>query len=195
VHWPDPNTLTYWGLILTPIVAIGTILGWFLKPLRWWRSRPKSKVEGSISFVSNDRLCNWSEAKLKDAPAAYINGHWDVTNSTDHDVTILKARLRRSFLTWVRKYTVVTNPVLTRDPCDERYAFGEHSIPPDQTLEVLADFTFFPPTGHAPKPIIADVIFTDNFAREHRVRTKFRCLGTKPPPGLSSRPHLFGRVG
>jgi hypothetical protein len=195
VDWPEPNTLTYWGPILAAIVAIGTIFGWFKAPLRWWQSRPRSKVEGTIIFVSNDRQCNWGEAKLKDEPATHINGHWYVTNNTGRDVRILKASLRRSFLMWVRKHKAIVTNVFTRDPYDERYAFGEHSIPPNQTLEVSAEFTYFPPIGRAPRPIIADVIFIDNQATEHRVRTTFTYRGPQPVHPLIVSPRLFGRVG
>jgi hypothetical protein len=61
--------------------------------------------------------------------------------------------------------------------------------------EVSADFTFFPPIGQGDEPIIADVIFSDNFANEHRVRTQFTYLGPKPPQPIVASPELKGRVG
>jgi hypothetical protein len=175
VDWLDPNTwkvpaelIGYWKSIFSD----GSYL---LKPLHRLRSHFEGKAQQrSVTFVPNDRLCNWSEAKLKDHPATHINGHWDVTNSTDHDVTIPKARLAEYATPFAQ---------LTR-----------RSIPPNhQPLDFSADFTFFPPIGRAPEPITADVIFTDNFANEHRVRTTFIYIGPQPAD-LISRPQLLGRL-
>lgn len=127
--------------------------------------RRKAKQKGLLSFVSNDRYCHWSGAKLNDQSGTFVNGRWHVTNSSESDVMILKARLG--------KYETRFSQVRTRHPEDERYIFGDYPIQSHRMSEVSADFTFFPPIGRVPKRIISDVIFTDNFGNEHRVRTRF----------------------
>jgi hypothetical protein len=89
-------------------------------------------------------------------------------------VVILKARLSKYQTQFVHLFK----------------GFGaEYPIDPRQMSEVSADFTFFPAIGRAPKPIISDVIFTDNLGNEHRVRTQFSYIGPKPvyEPSLWSR--------
>jgi hypothetical protein len=175
VDWLNPNRWKVPAQLIGDWKSIFSGGSYLLKPLSRLASRFKGKAQQkSIYFVSNDRLCNWGEARLKDQPATYINGHWDVTNSTDRDVTILKARLAEYATPFAQ---------LTR-----------RSIPPNhQPLEFSADFTFFPPIGRAPEPIVADVIFTDNFANKHRVRTTFTYIG-RAPADLVSRPQLLGRL-
>jgi len=178
VDWFE-NTLTHWGAILTAIVAIGTpivaILGWFKPLLSWFRSRLKRKAEQkgiTLSFVQNDRHCHWGEARLNDEPGTFISGRWDVTNSSNSDVMILKASLA--------KRTTRSAPVSTRHPEDERSIFGKFTIPSYGMSEVSVEFPIFPTFGRAPEPIISDVIFTDNFENEYRVPTKFYHIRAKP---------------
>ena len=184
VDWFD---LTHWQAILAAIVAIGTpivaMLAWFKPLLRWFRSRPKSKVRQkgiTLSFVSKDRHCRWSPARGNDQSGTYIAGIWNVTNSSESDVVILKARLS--------KYQTQFVQVSTYDPSVEGFG-ASYPIHSNQMSEVSADFIFFPSIGRAPKPIISDVIFTDNFRNEHRVRTQFSYIGPKPvhEPPLWSR--------
>jgi hypothetical protein len=161
VDWIDPNTwksltelIGDWKTILVSITAIGgsigIIFGWFLKPLRWFQARTKSKAEQkgiSLSFVPNDLRCHWGEAKLNDQSGIYLKGRWHVTNSSESDVMILKARLG--------KYASRFAWVATRHPEDERPIFGNYPIRSHGMSEVSADFTFFTPIGRAPKPIIS----------------------------------------
>jgi hypothetical protein len=137
---------------------------------KWWRRKAKQK---GISFVSNDRYCHWSEAKLNDQSGTFVNGRWHVTNSSESDVMILKARLGEYETRFAR--------VETRHPEDERPIFGDYPIQSHQMSEVSVDLTFFPPIGRAPKPIISDLIFTDNFGKEHRVRARFPYIGSDKP--------------
>jgi hypothetical protein len=139
------------------------------RSINWWRSKVKQKGI-SLSFVPNDRLCHWGVAKLGDQPATHVQGRWDVTNNSESDVMILKARLG--------KHETRFAQVSTHHPEDERNFFGKYPVRSHEMSEVSADFTFFPPIGTAPKPIISDVIFTDNFGNEHRVRTQFSYIGS-----------------
>jgi hypothetical protein len=195
VDWFDPNTwklpaelIGYWKTIVGGLVVIGgfivSIIRWGLKPLHWLQSRTKSKVRQksvSLIFVPNDLHCRWSEAELNDKPATFVQGRWHVTNTAESDVTIVKATLS--------KYETSFVHISTHHPNDEKNVFrGNYPILYNHKSEVSADFTFFPPIGRAPKPIISDVIFTDNFANEHRVRTKFTyILPSIPSPSRWSR--------
>ena len=92
----------HWVTILLTIAAVGgaivTIYGWVRTPIRWFQSRPKSKVRQkriSLSFVSKDRHCRWSPVRGNDQSGTYIAGIWNVTNSSESDVVILKARLSK----------------------------------------------------------------------------------------------------
>jgi hypothetical protein len=195
--WFDPNTWKLpaelvgdWKTILGGLVVIGgfivSIIRWGLKPLRWlWSRFTGSEVRQkgrSLSFVSKDLQCQWSEARGNNLTGTFVSGHWNVTNSSESDVMILKARLS--------KYETQLVQVLTRHPNDKRRVFGsDYPIHSHQISEVSVAFTFFPAIGRAPKPIISDVIFTDNFENEYRVRTQFSFIGPKPvyEPSLWSR--------
>ena len=173
--------LTHWQAILAAIVAIGTpivailvvaILVW---PLLSWvrtlfRRKAQQKDGGSLTFVSKDLQCQWSAAIRNKQSGTFVSGYWNVTNSSERDVVVLKARLS--------KYPSQLAQVLTRHPDDERKAFGSnYPIYSGKMSEVSVDFTFFPPIGRAPKPITSDVIFTDNFGNKYRVPTQFSFIG------------------
>jgi hypothetical protein len=188
MDWLDLNTLTYWGAILAAIVAIGTplgtIRGWLKKPLDWFRSHIKSKVRQksvSLIFAQSDFDCRWSEGKQNDQSATIVYGRWHVTNASESDVTIQKARMS--------KYETSLVQILTGDPNARNVFGGNFPILYHNKSEVSVIFTFFPPIAQTPKPINSDVIFTDNFSNEYRVPTEFTYIGPKaiPSPSLWSR--------
>jgi hypothetical protein len=86
---------------------------------------------------------------------------------------ILKARLGYHGTRFVQ--------ILTHHPKAEREIFGKYAIKSHQMSEVLVVFSCFPPIGNAPKPIVSDVIFTDNFGNEHRVRSRFSYIESDKP--------------
>jgi hypothetical protein len=187
VDWIDPNTwklpatlIGYWQAILVGLVAIvgsiASIVRWGLKPLRSLWSRVRGKVQQKsilLSFVQNDQLCRWSVAKNNEQPATHVRGRWHVTNSSERDVMILKARLGKHATPFVQ--------VSTRHPYDERNIFGDYPVLSHRMSEVSVDFTFFPPVGWGHEPIVSDVIFTDNFGDEHRGPAQFSYIGPDKP--------------
>jgi hypothetical protein len=176
VHWPDLNTLTYWGLILGAVVAIGTILGWFLKPLHWLRSRFKSKGQResiSLIFVQNDQHCQWSTALLNNQPGTHLCGRWYVTNNSERNVMILKARLAQ--------HPTHHAQLVTRHPEKREYFKTNYPVMSRQMSEVVVHLTFFPPIRQGHEPIVGDVIFTDNFGNEYRVPSRFFYVGPDMP--------------
>lgn len=148
MDWTDPNTwkapaalIDYWKTIVVGLVAIGGAVGgmlrWGFGPIRWvW-----SKIKGgprrrpiSLSFVQSDRECRWSVARRGEELGTHVHGHWHVTNSSEGNVVLLKARLGR--------YQTEFGFVLTRN--SERNVFGRNAILSHRMTEVVADFSFFP---------------------------------------------------
>jgi hypothetical protein len=176
VDWFDPDTLTHWGAILAAIVAIGTpigaMLGWFKPLLRWFQSHTKSKVEQkdiSLSFVQNDLHCRWQVARLNNEPGTGVHGRWHITNNSERNVVILKARLGKR----VPRFAQVS----TRHPDRKDHFRSDYPVLSHRMSEVSVDLQFYPPIAQGHEPIISDVIFTDNFGNEYRVRTHFSYIG------------------
>jgi hypothetical protein len=142
--------------------ALGSVLRWGFEPLRWIWSKIKSRggrKPVALSFVLDEPQSRWSVARLGDKPGTHVHGHFYVTNTSDGDVMILKARLH--------KYPTDLLHVFTRHP--EQNVYGRFPVLSHQMSEVTADFSFFPPIGRDRKALVADVIFTDNFGHEHRL--------------------------
>jgi hypothetical protein len=96
----------------------------------------------------------------------HLHGHWFVTNTSNHNLRLLKARLHQHGADF-------TN-VFTQHP--DWNVFGRYPIQPHALSEVVVDFTFFPPMGRGREPIVASVIFTDNYGDEHLLQSvRFRC--------------------
>jgi hypothetical protein len=170
--WGSP--ISHWTWLQSGAI----IANIFLKPIRWLRSRTKSKAPQKgilLSFVQNDLYCHWGRGgRLNDQSGTTVHGRWHVTNNSEGNVIILKARLGYHATRFVQ--------VLTHHPKGEREIFGKYPIPSHQTSEVLVVFSCFPPIGNAPKPIVSDVNFTDNFGNEHRVRSQvFSYVGSDKP--------------
>jgi hypothetical protein len=180
VDWFDLDTLTHWGAILAAMVAIGTpigaILWWSKSLLRWLRTDTKSKVEQkgiSLSFVQNDLHCRWQVARLNDEPGTLVHGRWHVTNSSEGNVMILKARLGKRVPRFAQ--------VLTCHPDRRDHFRSDYPILSRRMSEVSVDLQFYPPIGRGHEPIISEVIFTDNYENEHRVRAQFSYIGPDKP--------------
>jgi hypothetical protein len=180
VDWPDLNTLTHWQAILAAIIAIGTpigaMLGWFKPLVRWLRSRTKSTVEQkdvSLNFVQNDLHCHWQVVRLNNQPGTVIHGRWHVTNNSERNVLILKARLGKR----VPHFADVS----TRHPDRKDHFRNDYPVLSHRMSEVEVTLQFYPSIGQGHEPIINDVIFTDNYEKEHRVRAQFSYIGPDKP--------------
>jgi hypothetical protein len=98
-------------------------------------------------------------------PGTQVAGHWHVTNTTDQNVVLLRARLDG--------YSC-TSHVHTSGFRDRVYPVTT-PVPAESMAQVTAQFMCFPPIITSNKPLVVNVIFTDNFEDEHRVRARFRC--------------------
>jgi len=59
---------------------------------------------------------------------------------------------------------------------DDRLYSSTYPVLAHQLARVTANFMFYPPIASGREPLVADVIFTDNFEDEYRVRSRFRSI-------------------
>jgi hypothetical protein len=205
VDWFDPETwkvlaalAEHWQKIAVAIVAIvgalGTLLRWGLAPFRWLAAKFRATLarersplnERPLRFVLNDQRSFWGQAHNGDQAGTQVNGQWHVTNVSDRDVVILGARLAN--------HSAQTTFVATKSPVGDRVGVHifdfRNFIPANRMSEVVMTLFFFPPICDGYVPLIADVIFTDNYEGQHVVKqARFRPI--KPAPAtLDAKPVL-----
>jgi hypothetical protein len=179
--WLDPNTwkqpaalLEDWRSLLVGGLAIITVLATIfrqiiLKPFRWIRSRLISR---RMLFVQNEKMSFWGRNERR----TQVTGLWHVTNSSDRDVFVLRARLEG--------FQADVNNVVTTEGSGGLYS-PLHPVPAHQMAKVMANL--FPPITARQEPFAVDVIFTDNFGNEHRVPSRFQPVAPPPPVVTKSR--------
>jgi hypothetical protein len=177
--WKLPAALIDdWKAILVGAVAIigalGSIFRWGLKPVRWvWSKLPQRSPHPNVSrplrFVQDEQQSFWGPAGRGEEQGTQIAGRWHVTNISDQDVILLKARLDGRQTEF--------GHVATEGLSDRLYGFT-YPIHAHRIARVTANLTYFPAIQTGRAPLIADVIFTDNFENEHRVRSRFRSIIT-----------------
>src|SRR5262245_24605321 len=163
-----------WQTMATGVPFFAGLLGAFLKwgftPFRRLASKIRSRkrapegapdpqlpTEAPLRFVTDDRASFWGPAKKGELPGTAVAGHWTVTNVSNRDFVLLKARLegyeaKHSYVSTKGFDTeAVGSTYDSRNPC----AAGSMS-------RVMANFEFFPEICKGTKPLVADVIFTDN---------------------------------
>jgi hypothetical protein len=97
--------------------------------------------------------------------------HFHVTNVSDYDVVLLKARL----VGISHEHSSVSTAAGRQNLYDNR-----HSVRPRSIGEVMATFTIFPQPRIKSGAMIRDIIFTDNYGNEHRVRAvRFQAVGSQ----------------
>jgi hypothetical protein len=182
VDWFDPETwkvpaalAEHWQKIAVAVVAIGGALGsiakWGWAPVhRIWSTIRPTRTQNTVSplrFVLNEHQSLWSHSSNNGQPGTYVHGHWHVTNVTDRDFVLLTARLSG--------YDAQFPRVMTQSPSADQFGVrtfaSKNPILAGQLSEVAADFHFFPAILHGRDPFVADVIFTDNYGDEHRIRS------------------------
>ena len=170
-QWKKPaETIGYWQTIVGGSAAIlGVIvafLKWGLRPLRsvvskiqFNRTQP---LERPLRFVLIERQSLWSPAGKPDGQrGTMVNGAWHVTNISQRDFVLLRARLEN--------YNAEHSHVVTEGTPDARLVAPtfDHKNPilAGQMSEVMAHFMYFPAICDGREPPVADVIFTDNYRR------------------------------
>src|SRR5262249_18374398 len=123
----------------------------------------------------------WGPAKRREEEGTQLHTHWHVTNISDRNFLILKAR--------VAGYEAESSHVLVaREDTLARLIFGRNPITAHHVTEMTASFLFLPIIRRDRGFIVADMIFTDNYGDEHLV-SAVRVRHVKPPawPGHPSR--------
>ncbi len=192
VDWPDPET---WKLpaalvgyaqtivvgIVAILVALGSVLRWGLKPVRWAWSKvtgfrahrvgegPHGVDTRPLRFVQSEHASFWGPSKKGDAFGTHIQGRWHVTNVSNRDIALLRVRLDG--------YQDDFGQVIIEGVRGETHLLAP-PIPSRHMAVVTVNLMYFPPIGIGREPIQADVIFTDNYEDEHRARSaKFKFAG------------------
>jgi hypothetical protein len=182
VDWLDPDTwklpaslIDYWKTILGGAVviigALASFVRWGLKPVGWARSKVAARTtitpptaDRRLRFVQNERDSFWGPCGRGDEPGTQVAGRWHVTNTSDQNIFLLRARLDG--------HARPADLVVVEGPG------GMHSsrnpVPAQRMVGMSAHFMLFPPIISGTEPLVADVIFTDNLEQEHRVRAVFR---------------------
>jgi hypothetical protein len=168
------------GLLLLGIAGAlwrrGARLWRWLFPLLGAKPPASAGASRSLCFVTDESQSTWSVARSGNRDLTHVHGKWRVTNLSDRDVTILKARIEGHEAAYSRVATQVLNRNL--------FELG-HPIPAHRTSEVFAILQFYPSIVSNGDWLAADVVFTDNHAREHRVPSvRFRYMGPLNAPPL-----------
>jgi hypothetical protein len=137
-----------------------------LKHLSHLGSRGRTRQE-SLLIVPSRGNNVWLPASGTDRkPAMSVNGHWYVRNMTSESV-----RFTRAF---ILQPPAEGDSVLVRPP--ESSSFGNHSIDPGSTSEVLTRFWVQPAVCGLDDDFSATVVFVDQLANKHAVENvRFRC--------------------
>lgn len=199
MDWTNPDSwklpaalIDYWKTIIGGLVVIAGGLATILKlgsqPFRWaWskiapkRSQPSTAVAAESShvgtrplrFVVQDRQTFCGPARRGQEPGTQLAGHWHVTNVSGASLVLLKAR--------VYGHHAEFSDVATRHSRSDMFS-SRYPVLPGRMTEVGANFMFFPRIHTEGEPFVADVIFTDNYENEHRIKSvKFRPIGDRSP--------------
>jgi len=185
VDWLSPETWTLpatlfglWGKVASGAAAMAGLLGliwtgikkgwapfsWLLRRWRLHKQKPSP-----LAFVANDNQSRISRAQAGERVGSHAVAHFHVTNVSDYDVVLLKARL----VGISHEYSGVSTAAGPQNMYDSRHPVRARSMG-----EVMVNFTIFPQAKVKKGTLIRDVIFTDNYGNEHRVRAvRFKALG------------------
>jgi hypothetical protein len=185
VDWLSPETWTLpatlfglWGKVASGAVTMAALLGliwtgikkgWapFGWLLRRWRNHKQKP--SPLAFVADDNQARISRVQAGERVGSHAVAHFHVTNVSDYDVVLLKARM----VGISHEYSSVSTAAGRQNMYDSRHPVRARSM-----SDVMADFTIFPQVKIKKGALIRDVIFTDNYGREHRVRSvRFKALG------------------
>ncbi len=168
----------HWKTIIGGVLFIGGaavgVARWGWIPARWvWskirQGRPSTE---QFHFVFNDAETLWSSIPETGTEKAgtYVRGLWHVTNDSDRDTHILKARLSRF---------EAKNSYIFVHGARGRSAGSRVPIVPRRMTQLEANFIYSFEICSPGTSLVADVVFTDNYNREHRVKAvKFQYRGT-----------------
>jgi hypothetical protein len=120
-----------------------------------------------LHFVQNEQQSFWGPCRSGQDPGTQVAGHWHVTNTTDQNIVLLRVRLDG--------YSSTFSKVATEG--EDRLYASTCPILAHRIAKVTANLMFYPPVVSGKEPLVADLIFTDNYEDEHRARSTFRFVG------------------
>jgi hypothetical protein len=146
------------------ILVLGTAAGWVTGLFRWVASTFRGKAVAlagrPLRFVADEYQTLHTPVGANETTGTHVVGVWDVTNVSNNNFVLLKARLRG--------YPDQPNMVTGRDRNAAPYE-TKHVLAPHVMGRVRIDLVFCPPIHVPGKTLITDVIFTDNYGDEHTV--------------------------
>jgi hypothetical protein len=168
----DPNALkepAEWAGYIQAIVAAAVVVFGAIasatKRGREWAARMWKRLAGKprtakadLRFVTSDRETCWSRGTLGADEIAIFNGVWHVTNVSESPVSVLKFRVQGLV---TENHLLVVDPALGRRP--------GYVVAPGKISQVGMQ-CMLRKAMKGKQPVVADVIFTDNFGDEHKVR-------------------------
>ena len=173
-----------WKTIAAGVVifgAIGTLVGYGAAPFRWvWSKLTKihkqeAVPKDALRFVQNEQRSfwgagsSWGPGTSGKETGTHVCGHFHVTNIVkDWNFVLLQVKLAG----YDHKHSVVA----TSGFRDRPYP-ALTPIPAGKTAQVNVNLFFYPAITQDTEPLIADVIFMDNYGQEHRVPSTFRYVG------------------
>ena len=189
MDWRNPDTwklpatpIDYWKTMLVGgLMIIGGLATIFrqtvLKPFRWARlwSITRRARHRALRFVQNEKMSAWGPDKQGDELATKVFGCWHVTNTSDRDIVVLRARLEG----------FQADHFVTTQGSDGTYS-SMLPVPAGQMAKVWVNAMFTPPITFSPpitphkEALGVDVIFTDNFGNEYRVPSRFAPMAGPP---------------
>ncbi len=188
MDWLDPNTwkqpaalLEDWRSILVGVIGIGAAVAGAFRRSRQWvasllsktkaRDSKSAAVERPLRFVQVENQSFWGPMTRGREQGTQVAGHWHVTNTSEGPLLLLKARIDGHHA----EHTVIVTEGASGG-YSSRTVIAGRSI-----RRVGVNLSFFPAIISGFEPLVADVIFTDNFEDEHRVRSvSFKPIHRRP---------------
>lgn len=159
-----PNLLSHESVLNAGISGVSGLIGWLA---RWWQDR--RRITLSVRIVQNLISCSpscWVSNKVGDRTIMQLTGHFRITNTTDHPVSILK--IETGF--WIWKRSVTQPRVIIDDPLDE--VTRDRPVPPKTTRDAVIYFELNPPRNWSGTKNMR-LSITDSLDNERNVKVTF----------------------
>jgi hypothetical protein len=154
--------------VVGAITAVGGLIAVATKKGREFIARGMKAIRGSrrsradLRIVASDRATFWSPGTLGDEQVMLFHGTFFVTNLNEFDVCLLKFRLRQ----FQTEHHMMWAAERDRDGRSMVRVAEGRVLPAGQLFQAEIDCIARGVARERLHPIVADVIFTDNLARQ-----------------------------
>jgi hypothetical protein len=184
VDWLQNNVnWEMYAAFFAVVAFIYALVKWGLKGIKYiairlWRviTRYRPNVPRETVRIIPTQTCQWSKASLHDEKGIHVIGRFYVTNIINEPVRLLATKLIK---------TSTEGMVLVKHPTQN--FVGAYDVLPNTTSEVITDFTVIPFTKEDTNDLLSDVLLTDQYANQHRVK-KVRFRGPSLPVAKKNEP-------